>query len=516
MHQPALPAAFLLFASCAAPDGDARPAAARTVALSEATLRDKIRGGFAGQLIGCTYGGPTEFRYRGEPIPAAVTIAWDATRMAHCFDHSPGLYDDLYMDLTFLAVLAEHGLQAPAARHAAAFAAAGYPLWHANQAARYNIQHGIAPPASGHWQNNPHADDIDFQIEADFAGLVSPGMVGTSSELCDRVGHIMNHGDGYYGGVYVAAMYALAFVHDDIGRVVQEALAAIPRESTFHRCMTDVIGWHAQHPDDWRQTWALCEQHWANDIGCPDGALRPFDIDAKLNAAYILIGLLYGNGDFGRTIDISTRCGQDSDCNPASACGILGTMLGYTAIPAHWQQGIERVEQRPFAHTSLSLQDACTLSHRLAVANVLAHGGAQHGERITIAVQEPHPVPLEQSFPGMQPVERRPIDPAAGRLEADHDRFEFAFTGTGFVLLGGSRSQGNREVAAENEPEVEVHIDGVLHERAPLPLAFTRRRHDVTWKYDLAPEHHVVRVRYGNPVAGVQVELREVLLYATK
>ena len=28
-------------------------------------LMDKIKGGWAGQTIGCTYGGPTEFKYNG-------------------------------------------------------------------------------------------------------------------------------------------------------------------------------------------------------------------------------------------------------------------------------------------------------------------------------------------------------------------------------------------------------------------------------------------------------------------
>ncbi|MCO7111845.1 ADP-ribosylglycohydrolase family protein [Bacteroides uniformis] len=47
--------------------------------------------------------------------------------------------------------------------------------------------------------------------------------------------------------------------------------------------------------------------------------------------------MLYGEGDFTKTIDISTRAGQDSDCNPASAAGILGTMIGYSNIPEYWK-----------------------------------------------------------------------------------------------------------------------------------------------------------------------------------
>ena len=37
----------------------------RTVTLDSATLMDKIKGGWYGQTIGCTYGGPTEFKYKG-------------------------------------------------------------------------------------------------------------------------------------------------------------------------------------------------------------------------------------------------------------------------------------------------------------------------------------------------------------------------------------------------------------------------------------------------------------------
>ena len=70
------------------------------------------------------------------------------------------------------------------------------------------------PPASGFWKNNPHADDIDFQIEADFIGLMAPGMVNEATQIADRVGHVMNSGDGWYGGVFASALYSLALIPD--------------------------------------------------------------------------------------------------------------------------------------------------------------------------------------------------------------------------------------------------------------------------------------------------------------
>lgn len=117
----------------------------------------------------------------------------------------------------------------------------------------------------------------------------------------------MNYGDGWYGGVYVAAMYSLSFVSDDIGFIVEEALKTIPEQSRYYRCMKDVIAWHKQYPGDWKRTWFECEKKWSSDIGCPDGVFVPFNIDAVINSAYILIGLLYGEGDFSKTLDIATR-----------------------------------------------------------------------------------------------------------------------------------------------------------------------------------------------------------------
>ena len=126
----------------------ASAAAARTVRLSTDVLRDKIKGGWAGQVIGVTFGGPTEFRYRGTLIDDHTPIAWHDRLLAETFERSPGLYDDIYVDLTFVNVIEKHGADAPAERFADAFAHAGYQLWHANQMARYNLLNGMKPPQS--------------------------------------------------------------------------------------------------------------------------------------------------------------------------------------------------------------------------------------------------------------------------------------------------------------------------------------------------------------------------------
>ena len=220
-----------------------------TFKISKEQLQDKIMGGWAGQTIGVTFGGPYEFRFTGTFIQDYQPLVWHDGLLKQNMLYNPGLYDDLYMDLTFVDIIERDGINAPVDSFANAFANAGYMLWHANQAARYNILNGIKAPASGNWMNSPHADDIDYQIESDFAGLMSPGMPNVASAISDKVGHIMNYGDGWYGGVFIGAMYTLAFTSDDIQYIVSEALKTIPEKSKYYHCIADVIKWHKQYPD---------------------------------------------------------------------------------------------------------------------------------------------------------------------------------------------------------------------------------------------------------------------------
>ena len=476
--------------------------------LSLETLKDKIKGGWAGQTIGVTFGGPTEFRYNGTFIQDYQTIPWYDGYIKEWMENTPGLYDDIYMDLTFVEVLERVGLDAPVDSFAVAFARADYPLWHANQAARYNILNGIMPPESGHWLNNPHADDIDYQIESDFAGLMNPGMPNSASEISDKVGHIMNYGDGWYGGVYVGAMYTLAFVSDDVDYVVNEALKTIPEQSDFYQCIADVIAWHKQYPNDWKQTWYEIQKKWSEEVACPDGVFAPFNIDAKVNAAYIIMGLLYGNGDYTKTLEISTRAGQDSDCNPSSAGGILGTMLGYSNIPEYWKMGLAEVEDMDFQYTDMSLNKVYEISYRHALEMIKRNGGNVGDNEVTIAVQTPDKVRYEKSFEGMYPVEKVSVNQQLTTT------YSFDFEGTGVALRGGV-SKRNQKLPDYNF-EIELFINDQLVETFEMSTDFAVRRHEVFWKFDLPKDAYRVKLNIKNPDDGYYIGLWDYVAYSDK
>ena len=428
--------------------------------LSEQVLKDKVKGAWAGQTLGCSYGGPTEFKFLGTIIQDYIPIPWNEHMVKKWYDSFPGLYDDVYVDLTFVEVFERCGLDAPVDSFAVAFKRTEYPLWHANQVARYNLLQGMKAPQSGHWKNNPHAHCIDFQIEADFAGIMSPGMPNQAAEICDKVSHIMS----------------------------------------------DVIRWHKKYPNDWKRTWFELQNKWSEEISCPEGIHNSFNIGTKINGAYILLGLLYGEGDFTKTIDISTRAGQDSDCNPASAAGILGTMIGYSNIPEYWKGTLYEVEDRPFSHTDISLNKAYEMTYKHACDMLRKHGNAKIGNAFEIKREDIRPVALEVAFEDLK---------VSGKLTVEKSIDEvnpFTFVGTGLVVKGYVAGALPTDYTAE----MEVYIDGKLHETTALPQELNHRKCELFFCYDCPVGKHAVTFKWKNPVSGGKIWITEIITYTTK
>jgi len=358
---------------------------------------DKMKAGWIGQMAGVGWGGPTEFLWKGEIIPADKMPKWDP-EMVNQFNQ-----DDIYVEMTFLRTLELYGFDASIRQAGIDFASSQYFLAHANLAGRYNLRKGIAPPDSGHPKFNRHTDDIDYQIEADFSGLICPGLGNEVIELGEKFGRLMNYGDGLYGGLFVGGMYAEAFFEKDVHKIIQAGLACVPKGSQFHECISDVIKWHGQNPNNWQKTWELIEAKYHDNpdyrkASCDKG---DFDIDAKINSAYIVVGLLYGQGDIDKTIIISTRCGQDSDCNPSSAAGILFTSIGYSNIPERFKSALD--PKGKFSHTPYNFDSLVAVCEKLTRQAVVKAGGriekdASGNEVFSIPNIKIKPSKLEQSW----------------------------------------------------------------------------------------------------------------------
>jgi hypothetical protein len=481
--------------------------------ISRATLEDKIRGGWAGQMIGVSYGAPTEFKSNGKIYEAE--LQWKPEMVENSIHQ-----DDLYVEMTFSQVMDTIGLKASTEQYGEMFRDSKYHLWHANAAARRALNQGIKAPNSGHPKYNIHANDIDFQIEADFIGLMCPGLPQVSNQFCDRVGRVMNYGDGLYGGMFVCGCYSAAFFESDPRRVVEAGLACIPAKSGYALLIKDLLDWSAQHPDDWRKVWQLVQDKWDRNDPCPDGAMAPFNIDAKLNGAYIAFGLLFGKRDFLKTMEISTRCGQDSDCNPSSAAGVLGVMLGYSQIPDEFKSGIGKIADTKFDFTDYSFNSICESTVQRALSLIKSNGGKVAGDEITIRVQAPKAPKLEQWDPGV-PYRRvaakdqdwswkgewkenngQMVSTTAG------DEATLVFNGNAVALMGQLDQNGGR---------AEVVLDG--HKLGVADAFIVERTHDnALWHvYDLKSGEHTLRIKTiseADPRSkGHQVSIQQAVLY---
>ena len=159
--------------------------------------------------------------------------AWTPDRVSNSLGQ-----DDLYVDMTFAKVLDDKGLDATSDDFGAMFRDAKYDLWHANLAARRNLKRGVPAALAGSPKYNAHANDIDFQIEADFIGLMAPGLPRASNEIAWRAGRVMNYGDGIYGGMFVSCMYAAAIHRDRSAEDCRSGLRlSATAESLRHNCL---------------------------------------------------------------------------------------------------------------------------------------------------------------------------------------------------------------------------------------------------------------------------------------
>lgn len=356
--------------------------------------RDKMKAGWVGQMVGVAWGGPTEFKFKDRIIPAGEMPQWSPKLINDSFTQ-----DDLYVEMTFLRTLEQHGLNASIRQAGIDFANSGYPLWCANNAGRINLRKGIAPPDSSHPRFNKCPNDIDYQIEADFSGLIAPGLMQNAVDMGEKFGRLMNYGDGVYAGQFVGAMYAVAFFESDPVKIVESALRAIPSGSQYAEMVRDMVAWYRAHPGDWEQTWHLAQAKFRENPEYQKASNG--GIDCKINGAYVLLGLLHGQRDLDQTIIISCRAGQDSDCNPSTAAGVLFTTLGFSRLPERFTSELD--EERVFSHTAYNFPRLLDVCERLARQIIIASGGnverdANGEEVFVIPVRPVTPSKLELSW----------------------------------------------------------------------------------------------------------------------
>ena len=188
------------------------------------------------------------------------------------------------------------------------------------------LKAGIEAPASGSMARNGKvlAEQIEAQIFIDGWAMLAPGDPEFAADLARRASSVSSDGEAIHAAQVLAAMEAQAFVEPDIDALIDTGLTFIPSDSTIRRLIDDVRRWHAAEPD-WRRTRQRIEETYGYDKYAGYCPIVP-------NHALIILSLLYGGGDFQRSLGIISTCGWDTDCNTGNVGCLLGIRGGLAGI----------------------------------------------------------------------------------------------------------------------------------------------------------------------------------------
>ncbi len=232
------------------------------------------------------------------------------------------------------------------------------------------LKEGVEAPASGSIGLNGRvtAEQIGAQIFIDGWAMVAPGDPEFAADLARRAASVSHDGEAIYGAQVLAAMEAQAFVESDIGALIDTGLKVIPADSTIRRLIDDLREWHAAEPD-WRKTRLKIVANYGYDKYLGNCHMVP-------NHALIIFALLYGDGDFQKSLMIANTSGWDTDCNSGNVGCLLGIRNGLAALDAgpDWRGPIGDHVLFSTADGARSVTDAVTETYHVVNAGRALQG----------------------------------------------------------------------------------------------------------------------------------------------
>jgi hypothetical protein len=160
----------------------------------------------------------------------------------------------------------------------------------------------------------------------------------------------------------------------------------------------------------------------------------------------------------------------------------------------------------------MSLNDVYKIGTKHALETLEKNGAKIDGENIEIQFQEIKPVALEIGFEGHYPASR---DATNKILDEKTSEMEFEFTGIGFAL-GGHVKKLDENNTEDAVLQLEMTIDGGTPEQFTMPSNFSKRRHEIAWKYKLSDGQHKVKISLINPAKGFQLEAGDLIVYSSE
>lgn len=296
-------------------------------------LRDKIRGGLLGQILGNLNGIPHEMRYIDEPgavsdytpsLPKGARTD-DDTDLEWVYITEMQARDKLFLSSEEIAQLWRERINRR--------------IWCSNAYARQLMDIGIEPPLTGNVLLNPWAEfNISGQFLCETFGLLGPAMPQTASKLGLNYTRVAIDGEPAQTTQLFNTMIATAFITENVDKILDAGLEAIDAKSELRSIIQDVRSWHLAYLNNWETTRRKIKVKYSQVDG---HAMRDRN-GYELNTAATIAALLYGQGDFVATLQHAFNFGWDCDNTAATAGTIIGTSKGYKWMLAQGWQIVDR------------------------------------------------------------------------------------------------------------------------------------------------------------------------------
>ncbi|MCY3022219.1 MAG: ADP-ribosylglycohydrolase family protein [Planctomycetota bacterium] len=363
-----------------------RPGNPRTKEVAREELLDRIHGGWAAMLIGGIQGLAHEFKYNDKPrdtLPDFPLGLPDGARTD----------DDNDFEWTHIYYMDKDGvLKIPYDRIVDIWKAnMNTGLWCANLTARQLMDKGVVPPDTGDPARNKFASfNLSGQFCVESYGMIAPGMPQAAADIGLHYARIAVSGEPLQATQYWTSLISLNAFHDgSLEDALKAALKAVDPASAQAEVVQDALAAFHDNPADWKAARQLLHRKWLVEKKW-NGNSTP------TNGAMVILALLYGNGDFYKSLQYSMALGHDADCNAATAGSVLGVRMGFkkiAALPGFTMPDIYKNLTRPALPREMKVSEQAETLLRVCEKIILANGG----ERIEVGgkpgfrirVQEP-------------------------------------------------------------------------------------------------------------------------------
>lgn len=229
-----------------------------------------------------------------------------------------------------------------------------HQVYTAERAAYRNLVNGV-PAKRAALSANPYREWIGALIRADFYGYINPGNPRAAAKLAYQDARLSHVSNGLYGAMWAAALIAEAFVSESAHSALAKSLKHIPATSALANEIATVTADFAAGLS-WEEAVERIEErgaelNWVHTVN---------------NAGVICAGLLWGEGDFTRTVCLTVQAGLDTDSNGATAGSVAGVLYGLDGIPGYFSDPIkDRLRSAVFGFNDVSITDLAERTQRL-------------------------------------------------------------------------------------------------------------------------------------------------------